>query len=96
MRLALQQKVKQNLLETKYAEEPVSYEQALVTYHFMQNAPIQDVAQPGPSPAANALARSGTGTKLPAKQGLSQLVAEAQQRQGSESPGARTVQFDLA
>ena len=26
MRLALQQKVKQNLLETKYAEEPVSYE----------------------------------------------------------------------
>ena len=35
MRLALQQKVKQNLLETKYAEEPVSYEQALVTYHFM-------------------------------------------------------------
>ena len=44
MRLALQQKVKQNLLETKYAEEPVSYEQALVTYHFMQNAPVQDVA----------------------------------------------------
>ena len=42
MRLALQQKVKQNLLETKYAEEPVTYEQALVTYHYMQNAPTQD------------------------------------------------------
>ena len=34
-RLTLQRAVKQNILETKYAEEPVSYEQALVTYHYL-------------------------------------------------------------
>jgi len=35
MRQNLQRTVKNHLIETKYAEEPVSYEQALVTYHFM-------------------------------------------------------------
>ena len=37
LRANLQRTVKQNLIETKYAEEPVTYEQALVTYHYMQN-----------------------------------------------------------
>ena len=41
VRANLQRAVKQNLIETKYAEEPVSYEQALVTYHYLQNEPIQ-------------------------------------------------------
>ena len=42
MRLSLQRAVKQNLIESKYAEEPVTYGQALVTYHYLQNAPIQE------------------------------------------------------
>ena len=41
MRLSLQNKVKHNLIESKYAEEPVSYGQALVTYHYLQNEPVQ-------------------------------------------------------
>ena len=40
MRLNLQRQVKNSLVETKYADEPISYEQALVTYHYLQNAPI--------------------------------------------------------
>lgn len=35
LRTSLQRAVKQNLIETKYAEEPVTYEQALVTYHYL-------------------------------------------------------------
>lgn len=41
VRLNLQRAVKQNLLETKYAEEPITYGQSLVTYHYLQNEPIQ-------------------------------------------------------
>lgn len=41
LRISLQRAVKQSLLETKYADEPVTYEQALVTYHYLQNQPIQ-------------------------------------------------------
>ena len=78
MRLSLQRAVKQSLLETKYAEEPVNYEQALVTYHYLQNEPIQvqyphqnQVALVSKNQATSALTRGQVNTQSPAKQAYS-------------------------
>ena len=75
MRLNLQRAVKHSLLETKYAEEPVSYEQALVTYHYLQNEPIQNqyplqnqVALVSANQAAAATQKGQVRTSSPAKQ----------------------------
>ena len=86
MRANLQRAVKQGLIETKYAEEPVSYEQALVTYHYLQNEPIQvtypqrnQVAMTSTNQANSALYRGQVNSTSPAKQAFQQ-IAETQQR----------------
>ena len=41
LKQAVQKNVKQTLIESKYADEPITFGQALVTYHYVQNQPIQ-------------------------------------------------------
>lgn len=101
LRLSLQRAVKQGLMETKYAEEPVTYAQALVTYHYLQNEPIQEqypdqnqVARNSMNQATAAITRGQVTTQSPARQAYGQFT-ESQQRQGSDSPGNRTIQHDL-
>ena len=100
MRLALQRTVKQNLLESKYTDEPVSYEQALVTYHYLQNQILDqerylernEVVQTTNNQADRGNARNQADTQSPAKQAISHIQERAQ-RHESDSPGNRAVQF---
>lgn len=41
-RQSVQEQVRNNLIESKFPQEPVTYGQALVTYHYLQNQPIQE------------------------------------------------------
>jgi len=47
LRSNVQQSVKEALIESKYNDEPISYGQALVTYHYVeqqrQQQPLQQV-----------------------------------------------------
>ena len=96
-RLSLQNKVKHNLIESKYAEEPVSYGQALVTYHYLQNEPVHYQEQQNKMAIASqnqafaAMARAESPTSKVHRQ-----MKEQQARQASDSPGNRAVQFEIA
>lgn len=37
LRQSVQETVRNNLIESKFPQEPVTYGQALVTYHYLQN-----------------------------------------------------------
>lgn len=41
LRTNVQKSVKKALIESKFNEEPISFGQALVTYHFLQQQPLQ-------------------------------------------------------
>lgn len=88
----MQQVVRQNLIESKFDNEPVSYDQALVTYHFLQNQNI-DETQP-----RNADTRQNyTQTKF-AKTidnlGVN-VNSPSKPVEGSVSPDRRATQFDI-
>ena len=81
--LALMKGEKQNLIETKYSEEPVTCGQVLAAYHFPQSDAIQ-AAFPDQNKVAPASAeQSNTGiakgqceTSSPAKQAIAQFAEE--------------------
>ena len=41
LRQNVQKSVKRALIESKYNDEPITFGQALVTYHYLQEMPIQ-------------------------------------------------------
>ena len=42
VRVNMQSSVKQHLIESRFTDEPLSYEQAVVTYHHLQNQKATD------------------------------------------------------
>ena len=97
LKSAVQKNVKESLIESTYDNEPINFGQALVTYHYIQNAPIQTEFPENQTmsrrPGTAAAGRSNR-KMSPAKQVL-QHMESARATEKSGSPPNKSVQWDL-
>ena len=98
LKQTVQKNVKRALIESKYADEPISFGQAMVTYHYVQNQPIRAEFPENQLPQRRPQTAAGRATvkMSPAKQVLQQMESQRSDRNVSGSPSAvKTVQWDM-